>query len=154
MWWDAWGFTIIALINSLQQGRRFKDYKCCYRTYLLYNLTKIHVRPIPIFNQWCKQPWVHWTCYSLQWKSRVWLEHASTERHGPYVSVETTHTNYDILWSLWKNLAASHRDQSLASGHNCTHLNREVWKVCGRECLNGWMSLSLCVRAWMHAHGW
>lgn len=91
-------------------------------------------------------------------KSYVLSGHASTKRHGPYVSVETTHTNYDILWSLWNNLAASHRDQSLASGHNYTF---KPWSmksvcVCVRESLSGClyrcMSLSLCEQ--MHTHGW
>lgn len=54
--------------------------------------------------------------------------HANAKRHAPYVSVETSHNNYDILWSLWNDLAAPHTDLSLASGHNCTHLDHEEWK--------------------------
>lgn len=95
------------------------------------------------------RPWVHWACHLKAVKKVVWSR--TVPRYGPYVSVETTHTSYDILWLLWNNLAAPHTDQSLAGGHKCTHLNREVWKVCAcvREglsgCLYGWISLSLCL---------
>lgn len=40
------------------------------------------------------------------------LVRADPKGHGPYVSVETSPTIDDILWSVRNNLAASHRDQS------------------------------------------
>lgn len=44
----------------------------------------------------------------------------TVKRHAPPVSVAAVCSSDDILWSLGNNLAASHRDQALVSGNNCT----------------------------------
>lgn len=62
---------------------------------------------------------------------------ADPKRHGPYVSVETSPTIDDILWSVGNNLAASHRDLSVAGVDNCTLLKPPSTKSvfeCARVC--------------------
>lgn len=88
-------------------------------------------------------------------KKKQCLVRANPKRHGPYVSVETSPTIDDILWSVGNNLAASHRDLSLAGVDNCTLLKPPSMKSVF-ECVWVCACMQVCILCedWLWSRGY